>query len=159
MLVIAASVPVGAVWQLVLYFRGKAKAGVLLLDCGPYPKRGVTYLVAVGLFIYFGLTSVQKFVGGSKRQGAVALLFALSGVALGFIASGRLQFREHGIWGYVALIEWKRLKSYRWDGNVLVVAWRTPFRIARGVLLVPVELQPRADDLLKQYAPAEARQS
>jgi len=130
---------------------GRMTAGRLLLDCGPQPMRTL-FLIVAGLYLIMGSMERGAAPPLSSAFPIPRLMFDVSfaGFCL-ILATGRLQLRENGIWGYSSLLRWDRIGSYRWaNDSTLVVRRRGPLGFFKGALAVPPEHREAVEGLLRQ---------
>jgi hypothetical protein len=135
------------VWFLATWLLGRQASGQTLLDCGPHPCKKLCLFEAV-LFLILGLA------GGLKVFGVAGPVFGVSfSVYWLFMAGGRLQVRENGVWTYAGLLRWDKIKSYHWaEDCTLLIRARSPFSfLFRGALPVPPEYKDAFNELLQKH--------
>lgn len=137
---------------------GKCTSGPLLLDCGSIPNRKL-FLANAAIFLFLSLLDSfsfslfgEDFFNFDDRYNASGYIFSAFWV---FMALGRLQFRENGIWHYYTLLKWRKIISYHWEGDTdftLLLETKTliPFH-RKGALPVAAEHKVAIDELLKKY--------
>lgn len=142
-----------AIWFFTAFLIGRRKMGAILLDCGPHSGRWLFLLNAV-LFTFGGLGSgfvLDSF--GRTASVLFGLSFSVYWVAMAF---GRLQVVENGIWQYVGLLKWEKIKSFAWRegyaNSTLMLQAKTklPF-FGRGALPVSTANRAAVNELLEKY--------
>lgn len=132
---------------------GRARAGQVLLDCGPHPARKQFWMMAALMF-------AAAFVTALLTTGIVANLIAIFLAAFALywavLSRGRLQICENGVYQYWGLLRWNRIQSYRWEGDLdatLLLQATTRFAfMGRGALPVAVEQKKLVDALLQKHS-------
>jgi hypothetical protein len=143
-------------WFFAVWLMSRQRGGAVLLDCGPHPTRKMFLLNALLWFFLgpiLGVSISSMSVGLAVAALVLGVSFGLFYLAL---ATGRLQFRQGGIWQYWGLLPWRKLANYRWaeDSTLLFQvqgAW--PF-LRRGALPVPPEHKDAVEQLLQTYSAA-----
>jgi hypothetical protein len=145
---------------LVQWLYGRCVRGRILLDCGPFPWRRV-YLLFFALSVFAGFCSVTSGIFALDRLSIARLAFAsapgmcclFTGFSCLFMAFGRLQVSEHGIWLYWVLLRWSKIGSYRWadDSTLLVTPSGRLSFFRRGALLFAPEHRQAVDAFLAQF--------
>ena len=131
---------------------GRALAGKVLLDCGPFPDRKNAVVMAMLMFAGAIGTVVM-----STEVFAIWIAIFLVAFALYWllVSRGRLQICENGIFQYWSLLPWHKIRSYRWEGDTdatLMLQTKTPLPfMGRGALPVAVEQKEEVDQLLQQH--------
>jgi hypothetical protein len=140
------------------WFRGRRRAGAVLLDCGPNPSQKRSLASAE---VYFLVGLVMSALGRSSVQGLAFFgwLLMLQGIFTALMAYRHFQLREHGLWNGTSLLPWNKIESYWWDeGRTLMLTTKSsPWSFKRGAFLVPVELQQAVDQWLGRMVPAPER--
>lgn len=140
------------------WWAGRKRAGAVLLDCGPSPSRRL-FLLNGGLFLILGVASGLAFPG---RYGMLVAVVGLMGSAFYFfMAFGRLQVRENGIWVFVNLMDWHKIRSYFWqdggDLTTLMIQARTRYPVlGRSALQVSMGHKDTLDEYLRARCTLEA---
>jgi hypothetical protein len=146
-------------WLIFSWLYGKFSVGSILIDCGPHPCRSIFLFFAV-LFL---LMSLSEGPGASERYNLIKFpLGYMFTVYWIFLACGRLQIGENGIWQYWNLLKWHRLQSYQWHGKTnctLILQAKTRFPLfGNGALPVPSEHRKAIDDIIKKHLTAANEQ-
>lgn len=156
---VAALVFVDFFWN---WLQSKRSAGAVLLDCGEFPSRGFTTLLAL-IYLVMTIGSVifaRKNVASVwSMEGALAIVWIALCVAILVYQSmtiwGRLQFRANGIWCYVGLVRWNRIVSWNWTGSTgttLFVQRKSRFgTLVAGAVPIPLELKARVEELMRTH--------
>jgi hypothetical protein len=145
------------------WFRGRSRAGPLVLDCGEHLTKRLFLINAVmwSVFAVFAVAAVLVTAFLGKDDLLIRILVALwlaSFAIYWFIMTfGRLQIRENGVWYYTELLNWDRIESHEWLGEpnpklILKTRAKPPF-FGRGALPLPLEYQDAVDELLRKYVP------
>jgi hypothetical protein len=124
-------------------FHGWTVAGRVLLDCGPNPTR---ILSLIGALMFLGMGSNGFFVALSESKAFAigCIVFGGSFAALFLIqAAGRLQVCENGIWQYVSLLRWSKIRSYRWADDSTLLVRAKGFRGLFPTVALPVSPEQR----------------
>lgn len=138
------------VWVVAFWLYNRRVSGGVLLDCGPHKGKAVFLLVAAFLF-FQELLSVISAKGASSIETAREFLFAAFFL---YLALGRLQIRENGIWEYGSLLRWHKISSYRWaDDGTLMLRAKGFLATPRGALPVPPEHEEAVNALLLERIP------
>lgn len=138
----------GGIWlflaAVILYQR--ARAGRLLLDLGPAPKRAV-YVLVTSLFVLLGVLGLRD--GGPEGP------FWLGAALWSAMQIGRLQIREAGIWKSDGLIRWPDIAGYTAEesGTVRLQARHC---IVKPKLRVPEARREEFFQVLKERAALSA---
>ena len=134
---------------LFLQVRERREAGAVLLDGGTQPASYAYWIGAViSLVVLFLLTR-------SESSGSDLWFFSsFSVVAIWiFLALGRFQIRENGIWRYGDLLKWGKIESWERHGRLLKLRIRSRIPVARDVELpVPEAMGEEIDELLAKHA-------
>ncbi len=131
------------------WLRGRRVGGRVLLDCGPRPLRWLFLLnAATGVFLAWeGASAEVPVLPGGLRYVLLAAFWI-------FMAFGRLQFRENGIWAYDGLLRWSNVVTYHAaDDGTLVLRTRGFWSFLRSALQVPPEQREAVEKLLLEHAP------
>jgi hypothetical protein len=139
---------------LAIAVRGRFVRGQLLLDCGPHPtwwlfllNAGLFFVLASGGNLYFFRLSDTWNTISSYVFGGSFVCYWL------FMAAGRLQFYQRGIWQYWSLLPWEKIGSASWGpGSTLLITSTSRWK-GRGALPVPPENGEAVDLLLKKHLP------
>lgn len=130
---------------------GKATAGRLLDDFGPFPHRR-SYLLSGALFLVIGVAAwaaappaTLDLTTWKHNLLFIYLAAPVLGVSNMIVGLGRLQVRERGLWVYFQLAPWRRMRDVVWDGNVL--RYRQVFQ---STVPVPVERLETFRELVEQ---------
>lgn len=133
--------------------------GILVIDCGRNKKQSF-YFFTCGLCLTLGMIlksdfSFVNFIGVENTILVFPLLFCL------FLATGRLQVLENGIWAYIALVRWKEIESYSWGEDselILNTKWRWLGKsgASRSVCILCCDLRAAVDVVLQQYVPSHS---
>ncbi len=143
------------VWVAAFWLYNRRVSGAVLLDCGPHKGKAIFLLFATFLF-FRELLSVISASGAFSVETVQELLFAAFFL---YLALGRLQIRENGIWEHGSLLRWHRIISYRWtDHGTLMLHTKGRLLLLPGDLLVPLEHEEAVTALLIERAP-QARES
>lgn len=138
------------------WFYSRRLGGQVLLDCGSHPCRYLFLLVAASSLIQEVLGISSSAEVSLTSDVVLRFLFALFWL---FLAFGRLQIRENGIWQYWGLLRWHKITSYRWtDDGTLVLSAKGFMAMPRGALPVPTEHEEAVNAFLLEHAP-QARES
>jgi hypothetical protein len=136
-------------WFLAAWLYGRQTRGHRLLDCGPHPSKK-SYLVAAVIFPIVFLIHGST-VGSSAKVFEIAFSVLVALYCL-FMAGGRLQVRENGVWMYWSLLRWGKIDSYHWaDDGTWLVKVRGLFSFRRGALPVLPEYKDAFDQLLQTH--------
>ena len=129
-------------------------AGQVELDCGTHPARKLFFISAV-LLMGFSLTSF-----GSRWQILSPIFGASCSIFYLFLATGRLQMREAGIWCYWELLRWDKIESYTWaaDNTLLFTTKRVLPLLNQGALSVAPELKAAVEESLRKHFPSSTAQ-
>lgn len=85
------------------------------------------------------------------------LLDLLSTSFLAFLAFGRLQIRESGIWSYWGLTQWRDIEAYRWkDKSTLVLEHEGWFSLPKSGFVVPPQHRKIFEEYLLQHVEQSA---
>ena len=142
------------------WFRGRAKAGTVLLDAGGYPQRWLLLLCIVwfslsallDLFYFQPPYSRGDFIGSFSPF--IKLLFV---TVFAFLAFGRLQICENGIWGYSRLIRWEHISAYSWaDTFTLILETNDWSSFMKGGFVIPPEHREAFSEQLLQHVNQKA---
>jgi hypothetical protein len=128
---------------------GRKVAGKVLLDCGAHP----TWWLFLATGLLMAVNGISRGAGSSSK----VLETVASSVTFLFFATGRLQVRENGIWGYWGLLRWSKVESYDWAIDSTLLIKRKGFFSAlgfRGALPVRPKQKQAVDDLLIKFCPA-----
>jgi hypothetical protein len=146
------------VW-LVTWLYGLNSGGQVLLDCGPHPTR-VLFLANAAIFLIMGLSFG---LSGTSVLNIPEKVISIAGPVFGstfavfmvFMATGRLQLRENGIWVYWSLLRWGKIDSYHWaaDSTLMVRAKGGLSSLLQGAIPVPPEYEQAVDELLLKNCP------
>ena len=117
---------------------------LLLIACG-------VVVGVVGLITTFDETSAIMFW---------SVLLVAGGVLSLVEASSKIQICENGIWVYLGLLKWDKIKSYHWEGEPNCVLMfqtrsRVPF-LRSGAIAIPEENKDAVDELLKEHCSSDA---
>jgi len=142
-------------------FRGRSRAGPLVLDCGEHLTKRLFLINAVMWSVFAGFAVAAVLVAAVLGEDdlliriLVALWIASFAIYWFIMTFGRLQIRENGIWYYTELLNWERIESHEWQGGpnpklILKTRARPPF-FGCGALPLPLEYQDAVDELLGKY--------
>ena len=133
--------------------------GILVIDCGRNKKQSVCFFTC-GLCLILGMILKSDFsfvnlIGVENTILVFPFLFCL------FLATGRLQVLENGIWAYIALVRWKEIESYSWGEDselILNTKWRWLGKsgASRSVCIISCDLRAAVDVVLQQYVPSHS---
>jgi len=130
----------------------RARAGKVLMDCGPFPARKMHWISAAVTFV--GGVAVLITSTGTLAVCAAVFLFAFSSYFL-VTSMGRLQICENGVFTYWGLLPWGKIKSYRWEGEsdaTLMVQTKSRFSFTgHGAIPIAVEQKKAVDALLQAH--------
>ena len=126
---------------------GLSTRGAVLLDCGPHPQRRNFVAIAA-------ISVMAALAVGSAATTSSSLLIAASpffGIASAvywlIVATGRLQVHENGLWIYWDLVQWRKIRSYRWAPDATLM-FQARFR---GAVPVPQAHRKSFDILLAKH--------
>ncbi|HUG93075.1 MAG TPA: hypothetical protein VML55_19700 [Planctomycetaceae bacterium] len=141
----------------VSWLHAKATSGPVLLDCGPHPTKRLFFFQAAFFLLVFGGGGLVRFIDKSDTWGIAVTVFGVTmAIYCIVMASGRLQIRENGIWQYWGLLKWNRLRSYKWEGDSLLVEARTRFPFfGKGAFAVPREHKTSMEEFLTKHCTAQ----
>ncbi|MFO0909055.1 MAG: hypothetical protein U0794_12020 [Isosphaeraceae bacterium] len=139
------------------WIRGRRRGGRLLLDCGLHPGWWL-FAFNGGMFLFVAIAGSKAFALPPFLRPLLAAFLLVYAVFWFFLAAGRLQFREGGIWQYGALLPWDRVTSCRWadDATLLVHARSSLPGLGRGALPVPPEQKSAIHAVLEKHCPVWA---
>ncbi len=131
---------------------GRALAGEVLLDCGPFPSRKLFGAMSVLMFV----VSVGTAISATETfANLIAAFFCGLALYLLIASTGRLQICENGVFQYWSLLRWNKIKSYRWEGTTdatLMLQTTNSFAfLGRGALPVAIEQKDAVDALMQQH--------
>jgi hypothetical protein len=134
------------------WWRGGQVAGDVLLDFGPVPYRGLGWF-AFGLFLFAALAGGMSTGWSATTETMRVLAFPIGFGMYSLIwATGRLQVREAGLWLYMELLPWSRIKTCRWSDECTLLVQRKPRLLPgwKSGLQIPLEHKPILAALLKE---------
>jgi hypothetical protein len=136
------------------WLRDRRRAGGVLLDFGPHPRRRSSLVNAA----WFFASGVALSVLYRSSGGVLGWFFMVQAVVMAWIAFRHVQVREHGLWSGMSLLPWDRIESYWWDGDrtLMLATKASPWSFKRGAFLVPAELHETVDRLLRTMMPERA---
>lgn len=126
------------------------KRGSVVYDCG-YRSQRRSFLVSAFLLSLCCLTGAWHHITGPTW--GMRIFFAVDiGSFYLLSAMGRMQICSHGIWAYTNLIKWQRIKTYRWNGNTLLLEYHTKWPLfGKGAISVSPQSKDVVETLLKDY--------
>jgi hypothetical protein len=137
------------------WLKGLDSGGGVLVDCGPHPTGK--------LFLLYGIGCTVGGLLAGIGAGFLPKPFDILGPALGItfgiywliMSTGRLEFREEGIWQYWGLLRWGKIEACRWSGDyTLLLQAKTRFPLlGKGALPVPPEKKDAIAGVLQKHCP------
>ena len=137
------------------WLKGRNSGGGVLLDCGPHPMSSLFRFYGIG----FTLGGLLAGIGAGFLPMPFNILGPAFGITFGIYflitATGRLEFREEGIWQYWGLLPWSKIEACRWseDYTLLLQAKSRFALMGRGALPVPPEQKDAIAGVLKKHCP------
>lgn len=156
-MVLLAGITVGTTFVLLLvrFVYAMKSSAPTLLDCGPRPWRW-GFVVAAGIFAFNGIFFAAF---PSERLHSLAHLAPLAYVGAAafyaFMALGRFQIKENGLWLYIDLLTWDKIESWQWEGDehpTLLIRTKTRFGLlGHSALPIPIEHRAAVERLLREH--------
>ncbi len=133
---------------MVLLHSKNRNSGAVLIDCGPNPRRLIFLFFAAGLGVSYAY-DVSKFSTVAAGFSPELLL----SVCIFYLALGRLQFKQNGLWRYGLFAPWRNVVSYEWvDVTTLKVEVRGLIHSFPSVSLqIPSSQKQIVSDLLAEH--------
>jgi len=151
--------------EIASWLRCHSAAGPVLLDCGRTPQ-GIRASIGLTACAFFGLLAGWSAVltltfwrhgkPAEATESALGCLFFAS-LLLSVPSWAHLQLRENGIAVCGSLVQWARIKSYKWDGEdglTLLIHYDSRFPLLlRRAFLVPAEHKKKFEEVLGDHCP------
>ena len=137
----------------------KARAGPLVLDCGPHPERWFYWMMVVMwlCFTYTNGVMINAYPERLDRWGTITVnLWVVFSILLAIgsavVAVSRFQVRENGLLLFWWLLKWDRIQSHQWDEDYLLLQAKTRFpALGRTAVAVPGEFRLRLEGFLTEH--------
>lgn len=123
-------------------------SGAVLVDCGPNPQRLVFIFFAAGLSVSYISDFFRSSIFVAEFSPKPLLVAGIL-----YLAFGRLQFRQNGLWSYGLFALWRNIASHEWiDATTLKVEVRGLFYLAPSWLLrIPPSQKQAVSELLAEH--------
>lgn len=137
--------------------------GIVLLDAGEFPQRGLYAVIATLSLLGGGMwVTAMIFESGSTLRSLHYLVFSVvPGTVFLIHARGRAEFCENGIWAYSALIPWSSIEAFQWKSSdewkhsALWISYKNRLEAPASIKLDICENEKEnIESLLNQYAPS-----
>lgn len=141
----------------------KNMRGIVLLDAGENPQRGLYTVIATTSLVGGGMGGIAMLFESQRTLHSLHfVLFSLvPGTVFLIKALGRAEFCQNGIWAYTALIPWSSIEAYQWKSSdewkqsALWISCKNRLESPAVVKLdIPESEKENVESLLKQYAPS-----
>lgn len=141
----------------------KNMRGIVLLDAGENPQRGLYTVLATLLLIGGGMGGIAMFFESQRTLHSlhVVLFSVVSGTVFLIKALGRAEFCQNGIWAYTTLIPWSSIEAFQWKSSdewkqsALWISCKKRLESPAAIRLdIPESEKENVESLLKQYAPS-----